>query len=145
MWTSIRKSYLGMLIKGTLITVRRFLERRVTLQYPERKKIPRKGYRGEHRLKKDEHGHPKCTACFMCATACPAECIKIEAQEVSWLNAPHREKAPKRFEIDMLKCIYCGMCEEACPCDAIELTEQFTIVATSRQEKIYDIRRLLRN
>jgi NADH-quinone oxidoreductase subunit I len=43
----------------------------------------------------------------------------------------------------MLKCIYCGMCEEACPCDAIELTPTFTKVSTTREEKIYDINKLL--
>jgi NADH-quinone oxidoreductase subunit I len=103
---------------------------------------PRVGYRGEHRLKKDDQGRPNCVACFMCATACPAECITIEAGVAPW---PDRDKVPVRFEIDMLKCIYCGMCQEACPCDAIELTQTYTQVATSRAEKIYDMERLLRN
>ncbi len=145
MWSFLKRSYLVTLIKGLKITFQQMIKPSVTLEYPEKRHIPRKGYRGEHRLKKDEHGHAKCTSCFMCATACPAHCITIEAQEVSWSDAPDREKAPKRFDIDMLKCIYCGMCEEACPCDAIELTETFTQVATSRQEKIYDINRLLKN
>ena len=54
-----------------------------------------------------------------------------------------REKIPVVFNIDMLKCIYCGMCEEACPCDAIELTPTFTKISTTREEKIYDINKLL--
>jgi NADH-quinone oxidoreductase subunit I len=98
--------------------------------------VPRKGYRGEHRLKKDEgKEREKCVACYMCATACPAECITIVAEEARGRIATSTR--PK-FEIDLLKCIYCGMCEEACPCDAIELTQTFTQVATSREEKIYD-------
>lgn len=137
----ISKTYIGGAVKGMFITLKHFLfERRDTLMYPEKKHIPRKGYRGEHRLKKDEQGRPKCVACFMCAAACPAECITIVAGESPW---PDRDKVPVKFDIDMLKCIYCGMCEEACPCDAIELTEQYTIVATSRQEKIYDMDKLL--
>jgi NADH-quinone oxidoreductase subunit I len=111
------------------------------MQYPEERHIPRKGYRGEHRLKMDEQGRPKCVACFMCATACPAECITIVAQEAPW---PDRDKVPAKFEIDLLKCIYCGMCEEACPCDAIELTQTFTQVSTTRAEKIHGMDRLLR-
>ncbi len=113
--------------------------------YPDVPTVLRKGYRGEHRLKKEVYEgqeREKCVACYMCATACPAECITIVAEEAPW---PDRDKRPKVFEIDLLKCIYCGMCEEACPCDAIELTPVFTQIATSRKEKIYDKARLLRN
>ncbi len=119
-----------------------FFRKKITLEYPEAHHVPRKGYRGEHRLKRDEQGRPKCTACFMCATACPARCIKIVAgpTPAEWKD---RDKYPHVFEIDLLRCIYCGYCEEACPCDAIELTETFNIVATSRAEKIYNRDRLL--
>ncbi|HEY3225757.1 MAG TPA: NADH-quinone oxidoreductase subunit I [Planctomycetota bacterium] len=127
-------------VKGMLVTLRRFFSRKFTLRYPEERHVPRKGYRGEHRLKKDEQGRMKCVACFMCQTACPAECITIVAGPSPW---PDRDKIPVKFDIDMLKCIYCGMCEEACPCDAIELTPTYNIVATSRAEKLYDINKLL--
>jgi len=128
------------LLKGMFRTFRHIFLPKETVSYPEERHVPRKGYRGEHRLKKDEQGRMKCVACFMCATACPAECIQIVAGPSPW---PDREKIPLTFNIDMLKCIYCGMCEEACPCDAIELTPTFTQVATSREEKIYDIQKLL--
>ncbi len=113
-----------------------------TIQYPEQKKELRPGFRGEHRLNSDEQGREKCVACFMCSTACPANCIRIVAEEAPW---PDRDKRPKIFEIDMLRCIYCGMCEEACPCDAIELTEKPYQVATSRAEMIYSKEKLLGN
>ncbi|OHB70084.1 MAG: hypothetical protein A2W23_00355 [Planctomycetes bacterium RBG_16_43_13] len=139
-WVNI---YLPEILKGMWITLKHLVFRkRVTTQYPEQKHIPRKGYRGEHKLNKDEFGRPKCVACFMCSTACPAECITIVAAPSPW---PDRDKVPAKFEIDMLKCIYCGMCEEACPCEAIELTPQFTVVALSRKDKIYDMERLLSN
>ncbi len=113
-----------------------------TVQYPEVKKPIAKGFRGEHRLKKDELGREKCVACLMCQTACPAMCITIVAEEAPWDD---RDKHPKSFEIDMLRCIYCGMCEEACPCDAIELTEKLYTVSTSRASMIYDKEKLLSN
>jgi len=133
-------SYLPSIGRGLMRTLRRLFSRKATLQYPEQRHVPRPGYRGEHRLKKDDQGRMKCVACFMCATACPAECIFIEAGDSPW---PDRDKIPVRFEIDLLKCIYCGMCEEACPCDAIELTPTFNIVAYTREEKIYDMQKLL--
>lgn len=136
-------SYTVVFVKGLANTLRRFfLERRFTLEYPEKRLPTRKGYRGEHRLTRDEKGRMKCVACFMCQTACPAECIRIVAGPSPW---PDREKVPASFEIDLLKCIYCGMCEEACPCDAIALTEKYTQVATTREEKVHDLERLLRS
>ncbi len=119
------------------------------VQYPEEKRDDRpvleggqerSTFRGVHRLNRDEDGRVRCVACFMCATACPANCIHIVAEESPWSD---REKYPKQFDIDELRCIYCGMCEEACPCDAIELTPFYEVTGLSRQEMIYDKSKLL--
>lgn len=142
----VAKAMMKLIVPSVLAGMKKTMEYiirpKATLQYPEVKRVTRKGYRGEHRLKQDEQGRMKCVACYMCQTACPAECIEITAGPSPW---PDRDKAPVQFRIDLMKCIYCGMCEEACPCDAIELTETYTQVATSREEKIYDINRLLSN
>ena len=90
----------------------------ITVQYPEEPAPYPDTFRGRHRLTLKDDGAVACTACFLCATACPAECIYIEAGE--YPNDPV-EKFPMRYEIDTLRCIYCGFWVEACPCDAIRM------------------------
>jgi NADH-quinone oxidoreductase subunit I len=119
------------------------------VQYPEQKRDDRpvldggqerSTFRGVHRLNRDEQGREKCVACFMCSTACPANCISIVAEAAPWDD---REKRPLSFEIDELRCIFCGMCEEVCPVDAIELTPRYEVIGTSRKEMIFDKEKLL--
>jgi NADH-quinone oxidoreductase subunit I len=102
-----------------------------TLQYPESFQRYGAEYRGSHRLTLKDDGSVRCTSCFLCATACPARCINIEAGEHP---DPTFEKYPVRYEIDTLRCIYCGLCVEACPCDAIRMD-------TAVHPKIYGYRR----
>ena len=76
----------------------------------------------------------------MCATACPAECIYIEAGERPEATI---EKYPTRFEIDLLRCVYCGFCVDACPEEAIFMSRENDLVGTSRAEMIIDRDRLM--
>ena len=95
-----------------------------------------------HFMKRDD-GSPRCVACMMCSTVCPADCIKIVAGEHP---DPSIEKFPLTFEIDLLRCVYCGLCEEACPCDAIRMdTGIYEIAADSREKFVVDKEFLLNN
>lgn len=89
-----------------------------TYEYPDEARPYAERYRGRHRLTLNGDGSVRCTACFLCATACPAKCIYIEATEHEDKSI---EKFPHRYEIDTLLCIYCGYCVEACPVDAIRM------------------------
>ena len=128
--TWLDRTYVWPILQGMRITMKHFLKqittssrKRFTVQYPEWKRPVGPGYRGLHELKRFEDASIKCVACFMCAEACPARCITIEAEEYGDMVREQGldEKRPKVFKIDMLRCIYCGMCEEACPKDAIWL------------------------
>ena len=109
--------------------------RSATIEYPEKKRNISGRYRGVHLLTAREDGTPKCVACYMCATVCPAECIYIESGE-----RPEKkiEKYPTRFEIDLLRCVYCGFCVDACPEEAILMSRENDLVGTSRAELIMD-------
>jgi NADH-quinone oxidoreductase subunit I len=144
--------YLVEIFKGLVNTFKMMFRPSTTIDYvgeksTERQRhVPAVGYRGEHYLKVDDKGNIKCVACFMCSTACPAECITIvgDQTDVDQFGA-QRFKAPQVFEIDMLKCIYCGMCVEACPKDAIAMSTTYNQVGVKRSDFIYDKARLLKN
>ena len=121
------RSYLPEVARGLVVTVSHFLQNVFgsrqtrplqTVRYPEERRVYPPRFRGQHRLLPREDGSPRCVACYMCATACPAYCIHIVAGESP---DPAIEKYPAAFEIDMLRCIYCGFCVEACPEDAIRM------------------------
>jgi len=106
----------------------------VTKQYPEERFPYAPRYRGMHRLMRREDGSVRCVACFLCSTACPADCIHIVAGESDNREV---EKYPVVFEVDHIKCIFCGFCEEACPCDAIRLdTGEHRVPGYSREEEL---------
>jgi NADH-quinone oxidoreductase subunit I len=111
-----------------------------TLSYPEERRPYPDRFRGLHRLTRRRNGSPRCVACLCCSTACPSQCIYIEAGEYS-IGDPRRghERYPQRFVIDELRCVFCGFCVEACPCDAIRMdTGLHPVPYDSRRQFIYE-------
>ncbi len=137
--TGFEKMYLPAIAKGMLITASHIFKRRATVKYPEQERPMSGVYRGMHVLKRDENGAERCTACGLCAVACPAEAITMESAErkKGEEGLYREEKYAQTYEINMLRCIFCGLCEEACPKEAIFLTDRIVDAEYEREDFVY--------
>lgn len=136
------------LMRGLSTTLKSMLEKPVTIPYPEVKRPVRPRFKGRHVLKRYESGAEagleKCIGCSLCAAACPADAIFVEASE----NTDEERYSPgeryaSTYEINMLRCIYCGYCEDACPTEAIVLGDNYELSFTHRSQAIYPKEMLL--
>ena len=130
--------------RGLLTTLRSMFEKPVTVQYPEVKRPVHARFKGRHTLKRYDNGLEKCIGCSLCAAACPADAIFVEAAE----NTDERRFSPgeryaSTYEINFLRCIFCGYCEDACPTEAIVLGDNYELSFTGRRQAIYTKEMLL--
>jgi NADH-quinone oxidoreductase subunit I len=154
------ESYLPEIVRGVSVSMKHFFENTremvrgqlpdpvldryddgiTTISYPEQKRPYPERFRGLHRLTTREDGSMRCVACLCCSTACPAQCIHIEAGEYPPGDQRRGyERYPVKFVIDELRCIFCGYCVEACPCDAIRMdTGMHPVPYDSRDQFIYE-------
>ena len=152
------RSYLPIIVKGLYLTAKHFFRNLLihtfhqiglgkhwrggeTFQYPEERRPLSSRLRTLHRLTRRKDNSPRCVACMMCESVCPARCIYIVAGEHP---NPEIEKYPIRFDIDLGLCVFCGFCVEACPEDAIRMdTGILEFSSYSREGMIYDLDKLL--
>jgi len=132
------------LLRGLKTTFKMMIDKPVTIQYPEEKRPVRPRYRGKHELKRYDNGLEKFIGCALCAAACPADAIFVEASE----NTDEERYSPgdryaSTYEINFLRCIYCGYCEDACPTEAIVLEHEYDVNFTNRLDAIFPKEKLM--
>jgi NADH-quinone oxidoreductase subunit I len=123
-WSTLRSLWLVFL---------HLFRRRATVQYPEERPAIPPRWRGRIILSRDPDGEERCVACYLCAVACPVDCIALQATEDA-----HGRRYPEFFRINFARCIFCGYCEEACPTYAIQLTPDFEMSERDRGKLVYE-------
>ncbi|MDR1079241.1 MAG: NADH-quinone oxidoreductase subunit NuoI [Propionibacteriaceae bacterium] len=132
--------------KGFGITFATMFRKPFTQGYPRKgqEKVTAPRYHGRHQLNRWPDGLEKCVGCELCAWACPADAIYVEAGANS--EAERHSPGPRYgrvYEINYLRCIFCGMCIEACPTRALTMTNEFKLANSSRASLIYTKEELL--
>ncbi len=126
------------LFVGMQITSKHLGKHAITLQYPEQKMEMPARSRGIVILLSDkESGDLNCTACMLCAKACPTGAIIIDAP-----RDENKKRQLKGFVVDHGLCCFCGLCEEACNFCAIKMAPKYEFSDLTKENLVWDMAKL---
>lgn len=114
--------------KGMKLTLRHFFTKPTTIEYPDEGE---ETYFSPYERGLHEFEPEKCIVCFLCAKACPVDCIKIEDDPTKKSKAG---KVLTVYEIDYAKCLFCSLCIDPCPVDCIHMGQQYDLSSFERED-----------